>query len=175
MSFLEGRMAAGGSLIAAALAFGWFWMSSLFALSGPWMLGLALHGLTFVLLGIGFSLTGRRLGLGGWRRPAWWLAAGLVALGSVTGWPLIIAGLLLLGATEITADRLLAGATFALGGILLGTIYLGGTSLGDESRPEPDAAERALAAAGIASTCAGLALIGGAQLRAPIAPGGKGV
>ena len=160
-------VSSGVALVAASAAFSAFWLGGiLFDLpDSVWALTLGLHGLTFVLITVGFVLMGRGLELAGWRRVAWWLGAALTVAGSVTGWVPFAGGMLVIGGFEIAARRQLAGAALITGAAALAAVYFRGVHYGDEHSRAASSVEEAVFIAVVILVAIGLSAIGAEQLR----------
>ncbi len=166
MSNLDLRALAAGSFLLGAALFLLTWLGSVSeSLSWPWVVQLSMHGLTFVLLAVGFFLAGRQTEAADRLTIVWWVGAALTVLGSTVGWLVFTTGLVVVGIVEVLRGRRFIPAALVLGATALTVVYLRGAHMGDESSRRLVGLERPLIIVGLAMVAIGLSALGGQQLR----------
>lgn len=154
----------GYSLIVGGVAYALFHAAALLELGlgrNLWVLGLALHGVTVLTIGVGLFLAGRELRLMGWESTVWNVATVVALLGVTVShflWSLALLGLavVVMGrlSSPVAAGLLSAGATAWL------YLYVVGVRIGDDNGPAITDGQVIIGLLALALMAAGLVVVG---------------
>jgi hypothetical protein len=130
------RKISGVSLIVGALAFGLFWGRELVEIQPPWMVSLAVHGLSILLISVG--LIGMQLETAAppTLRTVGWVANTITIVGLLTVLPLFLIGLACLGVLWVVSRAWVRGSVLMIGALVFLAAYLFGSRIGDEGARE---------------------------------------
>ena len=165
---MRGYRIGGWSLLLGSLAFLIFWGAAPTSVNDavPWLVALAVHGTSIVLLSIGLVLTARNVTqpiVGSWVTRA---GAAVAIAGLLTVFPLIPVGFGVFAIGLVLAGRDRIGAVVATAGsvVLLAT-YVLGSRVGMEDAPEPSDGLRVAFQVSVLLIAVGLVIVGLGEIR----------
>jgi hypothetical protein len=150
----------GMSLIAGAVAFGLFWGRELVEVEPPWMLSLAVHGLSILLISLGLINMQRKTEASPAQRTVGWIAVTMTILGLLTILPLFLIGLACLGILWVVSRNWVRGSAVTIGALVFLAAYLFGSRIGDEGARELSDALSAVFASALVLIVGGLVATG---------------
>jgi len=154
-----GKMA-GISLIAGTVAFGLFWGRELVEVEPPWLLSLAFHGLSILLISVGLILIQRDTATSPTLRTVGWIAVTVTIVGLLTILPLFLIGLACLGILWVISRSWVRGSVLTIGALIFLAAYLFGSHIGDEGARELSPALRVVFASALVLIVGGLVAAG---------------
>ena len=172
MKVTSRRLAVEGyALLVGAVMLLMFWINSVrdsdaSVISMPWQAQVAFHGAMNLLLVIGLVRLATDLNLTGWQRVTWQVGAGMAAVGIWINYPMMAAGLVLIGVAEIASRRhRAAGVAFIAGSLSWFAVWLRGARFDSEDSLPLDSLERLLSTTGLVLIVFGIAALGFSKLR----------
>jgi hypothetical protein len=157
---------AGSALLLGAVMLFMFWINSVrdsddSIISMPWPAQVAFHGVMNLLLAAGLVWFSMHLNLAGWQRVTWQVGAGMAAVGVWINYPLMTAGLVLIGVAEIASGRYRTGGWALISGSLCWfAVWLRGARFDSEDSLPLDSLERLLSTAGLVLLVVGIVTMG---------------
>lgn len=154
----------GLALIVGGALFFTFWIfpatESQQGLIGPWPLQVAFHGAQIVTLATGFIRVAR-LPVVGWPSYPWRIGMIAATVGVAIGFPLFVAGILLIGVgAAATPGFRVAAVPLIPGALLWAALMVGGGTIGNSDKPPLDETQQILAVSGLVLIVTGLMLLG---------------
>jgi len=163
---------ASSALLLGAVMLLLFWINSVrdsddSIISMPWPAQVAFHGVMNLLLAAGLVWFAMHLNLSGWQRVTWQVGAGMASVGIWVNYPLMAAGLILVGVAEIASARNRgAGVALISGSLCWFAVWLRGARFDSEDSLPLDSLERLLSTAGLVLIVLGILALGINGLRA---------